>query len=86
MYHEQTKKYLILEVNIDDSVTKLNAGSDVGLTSLRRITRKMPAEEKKVLTTIVRLLCLRSLRLHADYLCALAVPILTSIPSLQSLA
>ena len=40
-------RYLVLEVNVDDFATKISAGSHVGITTLRRITRGMPAEDKK---------------------------------------
>eukprot|EP01051_Picozoa_sp_SAG22_P013413 SAG22_NODE_1499_length_4287_cov_10.199857_1_plen_177_part_00 len=42
-----SSRFLILEVNVDDVVTQRNSGSNVGITSLRRVTRGMPDQEKK---------------------------------------
>ena len=40
-----TKRYQILEVNVDDAGAHLH-GSTVGITTLRRLTRGMPAHDK----------------------------------------
>ena len=41
-----TREPVVLEINVDDAITKEHYGANVGLRSFRRVTRGMPIEER----------------------------------------
>ena len=42
-----TGSHMVLEINVDDAASAAHCGADVGVRSLKRVTRSMPMDEKK---------------------------------------
>jgi hypothetical protein len=43
----RTSEHLVLEINVDDANSGAHCGADVGVRSIKRITRNMSVDEKK---------------------------------------